>query len=349
MKAKLDSLLKEFDRKAASAASEEDVERIRIHFLGRKGGVLNEVLRGLKELSAAEKKSLGARANEVRQIVEQRLRELTQQFSHAIEGTDLSLPGLRPQQGHLHPVTLVFNELMDVFRGMGFMVYEGPEMEHDFYNFEALNFPPGHPARDIQDTFFVKSKVKRKNEKRDLPENGWLMRTHTSPMQVRLMEQFEPPLRAVVPGRAFRNEATDASHEHTFTQLEGLVVDKNVSVAQLVWTLREIFRQYYKSDVDVRLRPGFFPFVEPGFEVDMSCAFCTRDGSSCSVCKGTGWVEMGGSGMVHPNVFAAVGYPAGEYTGFAFGMGPGRLAMLKYSIQDYRAYAENDFRFLEQF
>jgi phenylalanyl-tRNA synthetase alpha chain len=241
-------------------------------------------------------------------------------------------------------------ELVDIFQSMGFMVYEGMEMDNEFYNFEGLNIPATHPARDIQDTFFIKTKMARPEtnpQQKDFSKSRYVMRTHTSNMQVRVMEQFQPPLRCIIPGRVFRNEATDASHEHTFYQLEGFVVDETVNIGQLVWTLQEIFRQFYKKPVNIRLRPGYFPFTEPSFEPDMSCTFCDQKG--CKVCKYTGWVEMGGSGMIHPNVFKAAGYEAGKYTGFAFGMGINRLAMLKYDVDDGRRFMENDLKFLEQF
>ncbi len=348
MDKQLDQILKSFESAIKGAKTAPQLEELRVEFLGRKSGKLTNILKGLKDLSADEKKTIGKKANEVRQFIESALSASSSTQSTIIPHTDLSIPGIAPQSGHLHPRTLAINDLVDVFTSMGFMVYEGPELENDYYNFEALNFPESHPARDIQDTFFVKNAVSRK-EKRELDSKKWLLRTQTSPMQVRLMEEFEPPLRAIVPGRTFRNEATDASHEHTFTQLEGLVVDVDISVGQLTWTLKEIFRQFYKQDVEVRLRPGYFPFVEPGYEIDMSCVFCERDGSYCKICKGTTWVEMGGSGMVHQNVFVAAGYERGTYTGFAFGMGPDRLAMLKYGIEDIRLLGENDLRFLEQF
>ncbi len=349
MKKELEKLEKDFDAEIRIAATQEAIEETRVKYLGRKGGLLTELLRGLKELPDTKKRVMGPIANQLRQKMEgaiEQAQSARTQFAQV--PYDLTLPGIKPQRGHLHPRTQALDDLVDVFRSMGFMVYEGPEIENDFYNFEALNFPLGHPARDIQDTFFIKTPITRK-EKHNFSKTDWLLRTQTSPMQVRLLEENEPPLRAIVPGRVFRNEATDASHGHTFYQLEGLVVDKDVSVGNLVWTLREIFRQFYQKDVEVRLRPGYFPFVEPGYEMDMSCTFCSRDGSHCKVCKGVGWLEMGGSGMVHQNVLTAAGYEEGKYTGFAFGMGPGRMAMLRNGISDIRLFFENDIRFLEQF
>ncbi len=349
MNAPIEQILRDFRTRASQAHTRADIEELRTQFLGRKAGRLTAVLHGLKNLSATERRTVGEQANAARKHIEQQVVELLQRCGAASPSrVDLSLPGIPPTVGHAHPMTQVMNELVDIFTSMGFMVHEGQELENEYYNFEALNIPKGHPARDIQDTFFVSTPIHRKEQR--VPRDAqWLMRTHTSPMQVRLMEQFTPPLRCIVPGRVFRNEATDATHEHTFYQLEGLVVDKNVSVGQLIWTLREIFRQFYKQDVKVRLRPGYFPFTEPSYEPDMSCTFCQQQNPRCTVCKGTGWIEMGGSGMVHPSVFATAGYPKGKYTGFAFGMGPNRLAMLKYGISDIRQFAENDVRFLEQF
>lgn len=341
-------LLEQSTQELTRINTQEELEAFRVRLLGRKQGVLTDMLKSLKDYSDADKKIVGPLVNGAKQKIEALIVECEQRLAGSVTQirTDLTLPGLAPQPGHLHPMTLVQNELMDIFRSMGFMIFEGPELDQEFYNFEALNIPESHPARDIQDTFFIKTPITRA-EKRDLPENNWVMRTHTSNMQVRIMEQYTPPLRCIIPGRVFRNEATDASHEHTFYQLEGFVADTDISIGQLTWTLQEIFRQIYKKDVKVRLRPGYFPFTEPSFEPDMSCIFC--DGVGCRVCKYTGWVEMGGSGMIHPNVFASAGYDPKKYTGFAFGMGVSRLAMLKYGLPDVRMFMENDVRILKQF
>jgi phenylalanyl-tRNA synthetase alpha chain len=346
MKQKINELQSAFDTALTHATTAEQVEALRVEYLGRKGGKLSEILRGLKDLPDDEKKDIGQLANAARVHIEEALTAAAATFAGSNPTADITLPGIAPQTGHLHPITQVLNDLTDIFTSMGFMVYEGPELENDWYNFEALNFPPSHPARDMQDTFFIKTPITRK-EKHDMDAAKWLMRTHTSNMQVRIMEQFQPPLRCVIPARVFRNEATDASHEHTFYQLEAIVVDENITVGNLVWFLQEMFRQLYKKDVQVRLRPGYFPFTEPSYETDLSCTFCDQKG--CRVCKYTGWIEMGGSGMIHPNVLKAAGYPEGKYTGFAWGMGPNRLAMLKYGIPDIRYFMENDIRFLHQF
>lgn len=353
MKEKFTQLQADFSAESAAAKTLLDVEALDRAYIGRKSGKLTKLMRQLKTLPPEERKTVGAVANALRIEIETRVQALKKQFAHSVDATalhrtDVSLPGIMPLIGHLHPITLVMNDLVGVFSRMGFMVFEGPELENDYYNFEALNFPLDHPAREIQDTFFIKTPITRKEKHTfDTTRNPWIMRSQTSNMQVRIMEEYTPPIRCVIPGRVFRNEATDVSHEHTFYQLEGFVVDTHISIGNLIWSLREIFRSYYEKDVKIRLRPGYFPFVEPGYEVDMSCVFCDQRG--CRVCKHTGWVEMGGSGMIHPNVFKAVGYPAGEYTGFAFGMGMMRMCMLKYGIDDIRLFMQNDLRFLEQF
>lgn len=307
----------------AELENASDVEAVRVKYLGRKGGLLTELLKGIKDLTVEQKREVGPVANAAK-------KELEAAFDAAkgddlADEIDLTLPSIPPHAGHTHPLTQLVDQLIDIFRSMGFAVADGPELDSDYYNFEALNFPVGHPARDTQDTFFVKTEEK-------MP---WMMRTQTSNMQIHYMEQNEPPLRCIVPGRVFRNEATDATHEHTFYQLEGFVVDQNVTVGQLTWTLREIFRQIYGDKVDVRLRPGYFPFVEPGYEVDVYT-------------PEHGWLEMAGAGMIHPNVFRSAGYEDGKYTGFAFGLGIMRVAMLKHDVKDIRLWMQNDLRFLEQ-
>lgn len=349
----LEEISKKFSAGVAAATTPRELVALRIHYLGRKNGVVTTLLRSLKDLPEDERRTQGPLVQELRTGIENALREKERhlQTTHAAAKVpfDLTLSGIPPVIGHRHPLSIMRAELLELFRSMGFMIFEGQELEHDFYNFEALNFPPEHPARDIQDTFFVRTPLplRARQDKRKLDPKKWLMRTHTSNMQVRLMEEHTPPLRTVVAGRCFRNEATDARHEHTFYQLEGFVVDRDVSVRQLSWTLHEIFRQLFGATAKVRLRPGYFPFVEPGYEVDASCNFCEQRG--CSICKGTGWLEMAGAGMIHPNVFAAAGHPEGKYTGFAFGLGFGRIAMLRYNIPDNRMFLESDIRFLEQF
>ncbi len=336
----------QFATDVATVTDSASLDVVRQTYFGRKHGLVTVALKSLKDLPLEERRTMGPAANALRQELEDQLQVLENQFAATASQTDLTLPGIRSPHGHLHPLTQTQNEMIEIFSSMGFMVYDGPELDNDWYNFESLNIPPSHPARDIQDTFFIKTPITR-SETRTFEHQQWVMRTQTSNMQVRLMEQFQPPLRCIVPGRVYRNEATDPTHEHTFYQLEGFVVDENITIGHLIWTLQELFRQFYKKPVTIRLRPGYFPFVEPGFEPDMSCVFCDQAG--CRICKYTGWIEMGGSGMIHPNVFKAAGYPPGKYTGFAFGMGLSRLTMLKHNIPDIRLMMENDIRFLEQF
>lgn len=342
MQAQIETLQQEAAAAIEAAQTMDELDAIRIDFLGRKAGKLNDILRGLKDLSDEEKRVVGPAANVAKQTIEELLTARERVIGSGAGDTsdfDLSLPGIRPKKGHYHPLTKVRRELLEIFTSMGFRVYEGPELDNDYYNFESLNIPKSHPARDMQDTFFIKTPITRK-EKTELDDSKWVMRTHTSNTQVRIMEQSEGAIRCIVPGRVFRNEATDATHEHTFNQLEGFVVDKDISIGQLTGTLQEIFTQIVGTDTKIRLRPGFFPFTEPSYEVD---AYMPR------VKKGTDWIEMGGSGMIHPNVLRAGGYDPEEYSGFAFGMGWTRIAMLKYGITDIRLLANADIRFLEQF
>lgn len=317
-----------------------DLKQLETKYLGRKGE-LTQVLRQLKDIAAEEKPKIGKLANEIKEELAGVIKDIELELKNREGGKkdndflDITLPGEKYSLGHLHPNTIIQQQLEDVFTGMGFMVLEGPELESEYYNFEALNIPPTHPARDIQDTFYLKDKP------------GLVMRTHTSNQQVRALEKYGAPLRAIFPGRVFRNEATDVRHETTFYQLEGLMVDKNISVANLIASMKIMLKGILKRDVEVRLRPGYFPFVEPGFEVDVSCLIC--GGKGCGVCKQTGWVETIGSGLIHPNVIKAGGLDPKEWSGFAFGMGLTRLVMLKYGIDDMRLLLSGDLRFLNQF
>jgi len=317
----------------------KELQALETKYLGRKGE-LTGILRNLKDLAKEQKPLVGKLANEVKSEIEQAVSDLKFELTGQgkTEGEhflDITLPGQKAETGHLHPITIVKQQLMDVFTKMGFMVIEGPELESEYYNFEALNIPATHPARDTMDTFYIKDKP------------GWVMRTHTSNQQVRALEKYGAPLRAVFPGRVFRYEATDAAHETTFYHLEGLMIDKNISIANLIAVLRAMLKGIFKRDVPVRLRPGYFPFVEPGFEVDVTCLLC--QGRGCPVCKHSGWVEMIGAGLVHPKVLAAGGLDPKEWSGFAFGMGLNRLAMMKYGITDIRLFLSGDLRFLKQF
>jgi len=322
-----------------AAASIEQLESVRVEVLGRKGA-LAQISKDMGKLSAAERAELGKLLNAVKQSVDSAFSARKRQFEQAalrarLEGEwiDLTLPAPGPGPGSLHPVTQVQAELEELFTSMGFAVLSGPEVETEYYNFDALNTPADHPARDMQDTFWV--------------EGGHLLRTHTSPVQVRGMERLGPPLRMIAPGRVFRNEEVDPSHEHTFYQLEGMMVDRDVSVAHLLYFMKTLLAAIFHREVAVRLRPGYFPFVEPGFELDIRCLIC--GGSGCSVCKQSGWVELLPCGLVHPNVLRHGGIDPEQWNGFAFGLGLTRLAMMRYGIDDIRLMQSGDLRFLRQF
>ena len=322
-----------------SAATLEDIEAVRVEALGRKGR-LAEVSKSFGKLSPEERAQTGKLLNAAKVEIESRLESSKAALESvalnarlASEWIDLTAPapGVRP--GSLHPVTQVQQEIEDLFVSLGFAVMDGPEVETEFYNFDALNIPADHPARDMQDTFWLK--------------DGRLLRTHTSPVQIRALEKLGPPLRMIAPGRVFRNEEVDASHEHTFYQLEGMMVDRDVSVAHLMYFMKTLLSAIFRRDVAVRLRPGFFPFVEPGFELDISCLIC--GGKGCSVCKQSGWVELMPCGLVNPAVLRAGGADPEEWNGFAFGLGLTRLAMMRYGIDDIRLFTSGDLRFLKQF
>jgi phenylalanyl-tRNA synthetase alpha chain len=322
-----------------SATTLEAVEAIRVDALGRKGK-LADVSKSFGKLSPEERKSLGQILNKVKQELEASLdarkaslESVALDARLASEWLDLTAPapGVRP--GHLHPITLVQREIEDLFVSLGFTIQDGPEVEEEFYNFDALNIPPDHPARDMQDTFWLK--------------DGRLLRTHTSPVQIRALQKLGPPLKMIAPGRVFRNEEVDPSHEHTFYQLEGMMVDRDVSVAHLIYFMKTLLSAIFHRDVTVRLRPGFFPFVEPGFELDIQCLICS--GKGCPVCKHSGWVELLPCGLVHPAVLRHGGLDPNEWNGFAFGLGLTRLAMMRYAIDDIRLLASGDLRFLNQF
>jgi phenylalanyl-tRNA synthetase alpha chain len=322
----------------AIASSVEGLQEIRINLLGRKGE-LTALMKGLGALSAEERPAVGQLVNTVRDEIESALGVAIESAQQKViaerlasERVDISLPGRRPQKGTKHPVTLVIEEICSIFAGLGFAVAEGPEIEHDWYNFEALNFPPEHPARDMQDTFFV--------------ENNLLLRTHTSPVQIRTMLKQKPPVRIIAPGTVYRCDS-DATHSPMFHQIEGLMVDKKVTFGDLKGILTVFTNQLFGQKTGVRLRPSYFPFTEPSAEVDIACVIC--GGKGCRVCKNSGWLEILGAGMVDPEVYRHVQYDAENISGFAFGMGIERIAMLKYGISDMRLLFENDVRFLRQF
>ena len=335
-----DATLEEARAKIASGADEASLKTIEREYVGKKGTVAN-LLAEIPKLPAEQRPAGGQRANRLKQAVLEALAERRDELARASledarsgAGFDPTLPPPRQPRGSLHPITQVTRELEDLFQSMGYRVLDGPEVELDYYNFEALNIPADHPARDSQDTFYCDGPTKL------------VMRTHTSPVQVRAMEKLTPPYRVVVPGKCFRNESTDASHDHTFHQMEGLVVDREISVAHLIGAMKTLLRGIFARDLEIRLRPGFFPFVEPGFELDARCPFCD---SGCSVCKRTTWIELLPCGLVHPNVLRAGGLDPEEWGGFAFGLGLSRLVMLRHGIDDIRQLLAGDLRFLEQF
>ena len=323
----------------AAITTPDQLEAVRVEVAGRKGA-LAEIGKGMGKLPAEEKGRIGKLLNETKTAVESALDARKAAFDQAAlnarlesEWLDLTLPapGVRP--GALHPITIIQREIEDLFSSMGFAVLSGPEVETEFNNFDALNIPADHPARDMQDTFWL--------------EGGYLLRTHTSPVQVRGMQRLGPPLRMIAPGRVFRNEEVDPSHEHTFYQLEGMMIDRDVSVAHLIYYMKTLLQGIFKREVTVRLRPGYFPFVEPGFELDIQCLLC--GGQGCPVCKHSGWVELLPCGLVHPNVLRLGGIDPEHWNGFAFGLGLTRLAMMRYAIDDIRHLQGGDVRFLQQF
>jgi len=323
--------------KASSTA--EELEAARVEVLGRKG-VLAQLSKDMGKLSAEERAGRGKFINSAKQLLEDAYEELKGRFESSAleqrldaEWLDLTVPAPGPRPGSLHPITQIQWEIEDLFRSLGFTVLDGPEVETEHYNFDALNIPADHPARDMQDTFWL--------------EGHHLLRTHTSPVQVRGMEQLGPPLRMIAPGRVFRNESVDASHEHTFYQLEGMMIDRNVSVGNLIYFMKTLLGAIFKREVTVRLRPGFFPFVEPGFELDIQCLIC--GGTGCPVCKHSGWVELLPCGLVNPHVLRMSGIDPNEWNGFAFGLGLTRLVMMRYAIDDIRWLQSGDLRFLRQF
>ncbi len=324
----------------------EELDKLEKNYLGRKGK-FTKLIKSIKDLSPAQRPVMGKLANQIKTDLKKAFAELRDTLAKSINNSknfvasfDPSLEARKKKIGHLHPSTIIQNEVVDIFSALGFSVLDGPELESEHYNFEVLNIAKTHPARDTHDTFFVK-----KGEKYKDPQK-FVMRTHTSNQQIRAIERLGAPLRAIFPGKCFRNEATDASHDNTFYQLEGLMVGKNISIANLVDVMKVLLSQVFKKEVRTRLRPGYFPFVEPGFELDFSCVIC--GGKGCSVC-GDGWVELIPCGLVHPRVIEAGGLDPKEWTGFAFGMGLTRLVMMKYGINDIRLLQSGDLRFIRQF
>ena len=335
--------LRNIEEKARDAISSvtdlRALDDLRVSLLGKKGE-LTAILKQMGKLSAEERPAMGQLANRVRATLEQLLSEKNAALHSAAqaarlgaERVDITMPGKRPAAGRLHPLQIVENEVKEIFLGMGFSVVDGPEVEYDYYNFEALNLPPDHPARDTQDTFYITDNI--------------LLRTQTSSVQVHVMENQKPPIRVISPGRVYRSDAVDATHSPLFHQVEGLVVDKGITMADLKGTLEMLMRRLYGDDCKIRLRPHHFPFTEPSAEVDVMCFAC--HGTGCRMCKGEGYIELLGAGMVHPKVLEGCGIDSSIYSGFAFGLGLERIVMRRYNISDMRLLFENDMRFLEQF
>ena len=357
--AALDTAVREFlsalDQESAAVASENDWKSYRDRWMARKNGVLTQLNDlWLKAAPKDAKREVGQRVNELKAKVERTVdatldRILTGTSTEKLkaERVDVTLPGIRRPIGAEHPIIKAMNEMLAVFRNLGYSVEEGPEIETDFYNFEALNFPPNHPARDTQDTLFIAGQ-----ESKPLRDR-LLLRTHTSPVQIRTMQKMKPPVRVVCPGKVHRNDAPDATHSPIFHQIEGLAVDTNITFSDLKGTLDHAMKAFFGSSVKTRFYPSFFPFTEPSADVQISCIFCggkgTRDGAPCRNCKASGWIELLGCGMVDPNVYGFVDYDPAKYSGFAFGMGVERIAILKYGIDDIQLFFNGDVRFLEQF
>ncbi|HSC27603.1 MAG TPA: phenylalanine--tRNA ligase subunit alpha [Vicinamibacterales bacterium] len=355
----IDELRARFDSDLAQASSAADLRAVRDRYVSRKGGLVSHLLKSLGSAPPVERPRLGQLANDLKLHIDARLsaREADLPPSRqALEAVDVTLPGRPPRLGHQHPLTILRERMEAIFTRLGFLIIEGPELEDDYHNFEALNLPPEHPARDMQDTLYLGTPVRSA-----AGSPATLLRTHTSGMQIRYMEQHPPPVRLIAPGRVYRRDDFDLTHTPMFTQVEGLVVGEDVSLADLKGTLFAFLRELFGPDRQLRFRPSFFPYTEPSAEVDISCAACggtglgpksaanRPDDAGCAMCKRSGWLEILGSGMVHPAVFEAVGYDPERYTGFAFGLGIERVALLKWGVEDIRLFYENDLRFLEQF
>lgn len=338
MQEKLEDVKKQAEAELKGVSDEVSLQNLKAKFVGRKG-VITEILKGMKDVSPEDRPKMGQLINEVKTAIEQQFDDKSHQLKEekkkkaiAEERIDVTLPGRSVPVGAKHPVSQVMEEIIGIFEKMGFEVAEGPEIETDYYNFEALNIPKNHPARDMQDTFYISDDV--------------VLRTHTSPVQIRVMEKAEPPIKIIAPGRVYRCDS-DVSHTPMFHQIEGLLVDKNITFGDLKGVLTEFLRLVFGEGLGVRFRPSFFPFTEPSAEVDIECVIC--EGKGCRVCKESGWLEILGCGMVDPEVFKSVNYDSEVYSGFAFGMGIERITMLKFGINDIRLFFENDIRFLKQF
>jgi len=335
MREKLERLRLEAKRKIDEATNEKELEAVRVEFLGRRQGKITQILRNITDLSPQDRPLVGELVNQIKRAVQEDLKRREKEISQEEkeEWVDITLPGKKPLLGRLHPITQILEEIKRIFIGLGFQVVRGPEVETEYYNFEALNMPRYHPARDEQDSFYL--------------DDTHLLRTQTSPVQIRVMEKKSPPIRIIAPGRCYRRDAVDASHFPMFHQVEGLAVDKRITFSDLKGCLTYFVHQMFDKKTRLRFRPSFFPFTEPSAEVDISCIMCK--GRGCRVCSGKGWLEILGAGMVDPEVFRKVNYDPEKYQGFAFGMGVERICMLKYGIDDIRLFFQNDLRFLSQF
>jgi len=331
----LDNIEQEFQNDSQNISSDSELESLRIKYLSRKG-IVASLFNEMKKVSPEERPIFGQKVNKLKKDIETSFIKFKEELSKQGQDSeliDLTLPGRKPFFGRMHPLSIVLDEIKSIFKSLGFSIADGPEIETDYYNFEALNIPKNHPARDMQDTLYITEDV--------------VLRTHTSPVQIRVMESMTPPISIIAPGRVYRRDTPDASHSPFFHQVEGLVVDEGINFGDLKGVITAFAHKMFGSDIKVRFRPSFFPFTEPSAEYDFNCVFCR--GKGCRVCKNTGWMEISGAGMVDPNVFKAVGYDSEKYTGYAFGMGVDRIAMLKYGIDDIRLFFENDLRFLNQF
>lgn len=340
MQTKISKIKTQAIEEISKVTTKEELFDIEKKYLGRKSE-FNEILKSIKDLSDEEKREIGQQANmakiEIQDSIEKMEKKLQEEsFDFEKERIDITIPAKKASMGHLNILSQVQNEIEDIFASMGFGIVEGPEVELERYNFDSLNIPKDHPARDMQDTFYIKGE-----------EGKIAMRSQTSTVQVRYMEKHNPPFRIIAPGRCFRREATDSTHDHTFHQFEALVVGDDINVGNMKYIFEQFFSKFFKKDVKVRLRPSYFPFVEPGFEFDINCLMC--NGKGCRACKDAGWLELGGAGMVNQAVFEAAGYPRNKYQGFAWGLGLERLAMMKYKINDVRLFHSGDLRFINQF
>lgn len=339
MESKIAQIIENFTEAAKNASDSASVEKLRVSFLGKKGEI-SELMKDLKSAPAEQKKEFGQKINQLKKEVEGKLTDLSaaieqkelEALINSAESYDVTMPS-RVETGSYHPITLIQREVEDIFAAMGFTIEDYDEIVDDYHCFEALNIPKHHPARDMQDTYYL--------------DNGQLLKTHTSAAQNAIMRKYGAPLRAIFPGRCFRNEAIDACHENTFFQMEGIMIDKDISISNLIYFMKTMLSEVFQRDVQVRLRPGFFPFVEPGFELDISCQVC--GGTGCPSCKNSGWLELCPCGMIHPNVLTAGGIDPEEYTGFAFGLGMTRLAMMKYGVKDIRTFNSGNLKALSQF